>query len=873
MSPCERLSNSIGLRVVLLSGALGLVGCGGGGSGGNNTGEQPPPPPPPPSEVSLSLAEELHEIDEWDERASVELTITLNEAQDEALIVNLNSTGSAVLGADYDLSESSVRVPPGSTSASVQISSIRDFEAEGDETIDLALGSIEGNGQAAAQNSVSLSLIDQGTLFEGTKDNIYGKLYVFFGDPFIGPDAVHFLAPIYNIGAGQTSATRLGFWGSRDRSPLSGRRLFYEVVDVPSIMPGYGYTARFRVPLEDFGPAGTYYAILLMDSADGEAPDARRPQDFGGLVIDAKQRVRIRCPDFVRNDSPGMADPLRPAQWNLENTGQKAYAAEGGEAGEDLGMTATLTDGPTGEGVRVAVVDTGMEICHPDLAANVEAGASFNFNTGIWFEALETDPFLPTTYGDHGTSMAGIIGAVADNGIGLRGVAPGVRLRGYNFLSTDHPSARFDSHGASSSRPNSSDVDIFNMSYGGFGGEYVSDDDARRLFRSGVQNLRSGRGALFVKAGGNGFGRCESMLRVDDVKVSGPDKDEDGMPDLILEPYDINEAIGCVSVNSDPWHNLPYILSVGGFSADGIRSSYAGAGAALWVSAPTGQWGIDDPAQISTDQMGAEQGSDIFFSHFVSRSSNTGIPVGGSENPHGDYVNSSNGTSAAAANASGAIALLLAAEPELTWRDVKYLLAASARQIHADIEPVKIGFGGEAAVLRHPWITNAAGYHFHNWYGFGAIDVDAALALARTHTPGSLGDFSDGEHVFTSTEPVDIPDHQGGGVRQSVNVTGIDNTLKVEGVVLSIEVTHPFTNDLGIYLESPAGTTSLLNPPFNEVLTANEDLDWELLSNAFYGESPAGEWTLRVMDAAAGDVGTLDAWSLTFYLGEVPEKI
>ena len=868
-SPCEpssaHLSKGAIVRLFAALGVIAIAGCGGGG--GSN--EQAPAPPPPPSEVSLALAQEISEINEWDQDAVVELTVTLSEAQASDVLVNLNSSGSAVLGGDFELFQASVQVPQGSTSASVQLSPIRDFEAEGDETIRLEIGTIEGNAEAGDATSVSLTLVDQGALFEDAKRNIYGKLYVFFGDPIIGEDKVRFVAPIYNVGAAETSSTKLGFWGSRSKSVVRPR-LFFEVVDVPAIMPGYGYRTHFEVPLDDFPGVGTYYAILLMDSPAGEAPDARRPQDFGGIVIDPGDTVRIRCPDLARNESPGMEDPLRAQQWNIDNSGQNAYASEGGVEGEDLGMTETLVDGvdgPTGAGVRVAVVDTGMEICHPDLAANVEEGASYNFNASVWFNSLETDPFLPTTYGDHGTSVAGIIGAVADNGIGLRGVAPSSRLRAYNFLATDHPSALLDSHGASHEQPDSSDVDIFNMSYGGFGGEYVTGADERQLFQSGVRNLRSGKGAIFVKAGGNGFGRCQSMLRVAQVQVG--EMDTDGTPVPTFEDYDINDEIGCVSVNSDPWHNLPYILSIGGFGADGIKSSYSSAGAALWVSAPAGEWGIDHPAQISTDQMGTEQGYDAFYSGLVGA---FGIPSSGTENPHGDYINSFNGTSAAAPNASGAIALLLEAEPDLTWRDVKYLLAHSARQIHEDIPEVKIGFGGEAAVLRHGWTRNTAGYHFHNWYGFGAIDVDQALALASSHTPGSLGAFSDGEHVFGSSTPVGIPDHQGGGVRQAVNVSGIGDTLKVEGVVLSIEVTHPFTNDLGIYLISPAGTESLLNPPFNEVLAANEDLDWELLSNAFYGESPLGEWTLKVVDAAPGDVGTLDAWSLTFYLGEIPEK-
>ena len=91
-----------------------------------------------------------------------------------------------------------------------------------------------------------------------------------------------------------------------------------------------------------------------------------------------------------------------------------------------------------------------------------------------------------------------------------------------------------------------------------------------------------------------------------------------------------------------------------------------------------------------------------------------GLAAGTGANPQGDYTSIFNGTSAAAPNASGAVALLLETQPELTWRDVKHVLAKTARQLHADTPRVRVAFGGVPAVLQHGWITNAAGYHFHN---------------------------------------------------------------------------------------------------------------------------------------------------------------
>ena len=98
--------------------------------------------------------------------------------------------------------------------------------------------------------------------------------------------------------------------------------------------------------------------------------------------------------------APPHKDPLFPAepaakQWHLA----------------DLHRIAT------GRGVKVAVIDSGIEANHPDLSGQ------FLFNRN--FVAGR-----PLSIEEHGTAVAGIIGAKADNGIGIAGVAPSARLLG-----------------------------------------------------------------------------------------------------------------------------------------------------------------------------------------------------------------------------------------------------------------------------------------------------------------------------------------------------------------------------------------------------------------------------------------------------------
>jgi hypothetical protein len=100
------------------------------------------------------------------------------------------------------------------------------------------------------------------------------------------------------------------------------------------------------------------------------------------------------------------ADPLYGDQWHLKNTGQLGANSVPAITGEDIRVepvwtACTGSNTCRGEGVRIAVVDDGLEIAHEDLFANVATGLSYNYVTG------STDPTNDPTdmTSGHGTNV------------------------------------------------------------------------------------------------------------------------------------------------------------------------------------------------------------------------------------------------------------------------------------------------------------------------------------------------------------------------------------------------------------------------------------------------------------------------------------
>jgi subtilisin family serine protease len=201
------------------------------------------------------------------------------------------------------------------------------------------------------------------------------------------------------------------------------------------------------------GRAGRQRAI---DGAAADRPIGRSPGDGRW-----QPQWRIERPDGTRRTRPGKSgpksEPFADAQWDMRMIGATP--------------TGSYRTQPGSKGVRVGIIDTGVDASHPDIAPNFDSRLSRNFTTDMpdidGDCSLEPDQSCSDAAnvdeGGHGTHVAGEI-AAAINGIGTAGVAPGVDIvnlragqdSGYFFLQPSLDALTYaGNHG----------IDVVNMSY------------------------------------------------------------------------------------------------------------------------------------------------------------------------------------------------------------------------------------------------------------------------------------------------------------------------------------------------------------------------------------------------------------------------
>lgn len=311
-------------------------------------------------------------------------------------------------------------------------------------------------------------------------------------------------------------------------------------------------------------------------------------------------------------------DPLATQQWHLKRTASSAENT-------DVNVTSVWNyggaGGVLGSGVRIGIVDDGLQQNHPDLSANVDTGLGWDWigNDG------NPSPFYSSDI--HGTACAGVAAARGNNGIGVSGVAPEATLVGMRLVSG---SGATDAQEASAMAYLPDAIEIKSNSWGPPDGPVDADGTGleapgpltRSALASATSTGRGGKGTIFVWAAGNGHGRGDNS-------------------------------------NYDGYANSIHTIAVSAHDSTGRPSVYSEAGANTVVSAPSsgGELALDI---TTTDRTG--------FSGY----NNT------------DYYSDFGGTSSATPVVSGVVALMLEKNPELGWRDVQEILIRSAFRLRPE---------------------------------------------------------------------------------------------------------------------------------------------------------------------------------------------
>ena len=283
--------------------------------------------------------------------------------------------------------------------------------------------------------------------------------------------------------------------------------------------------------------------------------------------------------------------------------------------------------------------------------------------------------------------------------------------------------------------------------------------------------------------------------------------------------------------NLDEQNNIHAVTAVCAVGHDDKRSDYSEMGSNLWVCAPSNSGRSGQPGITTTD------------------------------NGH-RYWGRFGGTSASAPIVSGMVALIREANTALTWRDVRLILAASARQNDASNTDWVTG------ALKYGSTTDR--YTFNHEYGFGMVDAKAATDLAAGWTLApSFREMT----VESGTINLSLPDaaavvgEPDAPRRVSTTLTAGSFVDFIEYVEVNTHFNHFNFRDLTVELISPSGAVSVLTPYADLGERVSLRSPFRLGSAKHLGESPAGEWTLQITDhkRQSGQAELLRSWELTFY--------
>ncbi len=319
----------------------------------------------------------------------------------------------------------------------------------------------------------------------------------------------------------------------------------------------------------------------------------------------------------------------------------------------------------------VATIDSGVDLGHPDLAANLLKGIDLTGGTNAACDHPASGQEAVVTAA-HGTMVSGLIAALSNNGIGVAGVCPGCAVLPVKFLRYTEESIPVTRIYDAIVKAADAGADVINNSWGDIDTDSSGNCIAvpRDSYRAEAivyakKHGRNGRGALVVWSAGNS--ECDTNF---------------------------NE-----NLKSDD------IIVVSALNQSGAGAWYTNTGAQVDLCAGAGSW--------TTDTSGADGLNSQLYT-----------------TPNGavDYTDQFSGTSASAAVISGVAALMYAANPLLTFAEAMRCIRQSA------VKPATTtcDAGGWSDPVADPYAPS--GKQRSPCFGYGIPDAATLTTIARDGT-------------------------------------------------------------------------------------------------------------------------------------------
>ena len=566
------------------------------------------------------------------------------------------------------------------------------------------------------------------------------------------------------------------------------------------------------------------------------------------------------------------SDPSFSQLWALNNTGQT-----GGTADADIDALEAWDITTNANSVVVAVLDSGIDYTHPDLAANMWVNAAeaagqpgVDDDQNGYIDDIHGYDFVnndgaPMDDQGHGTHVAGTIGAVGNNGIGLTGVAWNVRLMALKFLNSS-------------------------------GSGYTSD-----AVRAIQYATRMGASIVNASFGGGGF----SQAMYDAIRSFG---DQGG----ILVAAAGNETTNNDVTPSYPAnYTLPNVISVAASDARDRLASFSNYGTqTVDIAAP----GVSIYSTLPGNRYGSYNGTSMAAPHVAGAAA---IVKAARPEWSSSQIISALYTSAdpvlTSATRYGRLNLNQAVRQGLvdsqgprvtqaTWSGVGRSLNQFEVAFSEEIDPTSFTTadlalvdpsGAPIAVASVAPVANSQNRSFLVTFAqqtqlgtyratLGPQIQDRAGNLMDQDQDSIRGEATQDQFVTTQTLANVVEFAWSGAVNLvDSNVTVVDIDVPTVAILddldIGIDLTHTYVGDLKLDLVSPVGTSITL---INRTGSSGDNIqtifnDEALVSitsgvapftgeyrpvgllSSFDGQSLTGRWQLRVSDLATGDSGVL----------------